>query len=154
VSEPDKKFIDPKTGKPLDREWLDYEVENYITSSPIVRMRAAYGRPPRAEREVYTNFAPTLGNGYRFAKIRPSWMKKPRKVKRQMLAASLRRLIAVGKIRISDPVYPNQRSIHGVSRIQSESDKKLFGSDHDGLTRHYIASNVLDAIVDALGEFE
>ena len=148
-----RKFTDPETGKPLDREWLDYALGAYITTSMDRRDSRGGPRPPRSEQEIYSQFAPTCG-GYQFSRERPSWQKKRRKVKRQMLAASLRRLISIGKIRICDTDYPNRKSMNGMVRRRSESNRMLFGQDHDGLIRYFEAGSILDALVKALGDVE
>jgi len=147
-----RKFIDPATRKPLDREWLDHELEIFITSKPVAIRSGRYGTD-RSEREIYGHFAPTSG-GWKFSDIRPSWQKKPRKVRRQMLAASLRRLISIGKIRVSYTDHPNRRSMNGMVRKSRESDMRMFGQDHDGIIRFFVAGSILDALVEALGDIE
>lgn len=143
-----REFIDPETGKPMDREWLDYSIEVFIKSRPWMREGAA--RRSKSEREIFEEFAPA--GGWKFSNTRPSWQGKPRKVKRQMVVASLRRLISIGKIRVCNIDYTNQRSMHGMVRRNKMSDMHLFGKDHDGLIRHYEAGSILDALVKALGD--
>jgi hypothetical protein len=150
MTETIRKFVDPETGKPLDREWLDHEVEIYVKTKPQ-RPRCEYS--PRSEREIYDHFAPT-GGGWAFSNNRPSWQSKNRRVKRQMLAASLRRLLAIGKLTIYDTYYPNRKSMNGMVRRNRESDRRLFGQDHDGLIRYFTAGSILDALVKALGDVE
>lgn len=151
MTKPLREFIDPETGKPMDREWLDYELEKYINTSPMVFAKEGSPRPPRSDREIYDHFAPVEG-GWKWFSTRTSWQKKPRKVRRQMIAASLCRLISIGKIRIADTLHSNPKSMHGLERRQMERDKRLFGKEHDGVSRFYSAGSVLDALVEAMGE--
>lgn len=146
-----REFVDPTTGKPLDRKWLAYEVDQFVskrTSLDIVMEKS----PTKSERQIYMQFAPI--NGRPWCKTRPSWDKKNRKVKRQMLAAALRDLIADGKIKIHVELMRvrDERSMHGAIRRNREHEIHLFGKEHDGATRIYTKTNVLQAMADALGD--
>jgi hypothetical protein len=137
-----KVFLGKKRRFTDDKTWLYDQVLTFITR--MSKHETAYlGRVrPRSEREIYTNFAPVSGNP--FFTIRYSWDQKNRKVKRQMLAGALRRLVADGKIRVAGKDYPD------VS--QRKHDVHLFGADYDGIARTYTETNALQAMADALGE--
>ena len=143
-------FIDPENGKPDDRAWLDYQVLSVITTrSPYEMSRFPEGPPPRSTRDIYEMLVPIHPSD---RLKRGSWSRKPRKVKRDMLAASLRRLITGGKIRLLMEIERNRRSMHGLDRLSIRDERCLFGQDYDGKMRYYIISNALDAMVEALSK--
>jgi hypothetical protein len=145
-----RKFIDPETGKPDDRSWLDDEVLNFITSGePYYRVTGGERRLV-SECHLYERIAPIQRRPYR--ETRPSWSRKPRKVKRQMLEASLRRLIANGKIKVEVYGERNAKSMHGIERANIENDRLLFGKKYDGKLRYYSRTNALEALAKALSD--
>ena len=148
------EFVDPQIGKPDDRAWLDNAILKFIaTRSEYERLMGKRGIKPRTDREIFAKFAPVTG-GFRDPDLqdRRSWLLKPRKIRRQMLTASLRRLIANGKIRLHDEKRPNQKSMHGIERLEIERNRQIFGEDHDGVIRSYVETNALEALAQALGE--
>jgi len=143
-------FIDPETGKPDDRAWLDDQILHVVTSKSICESaRFPNGPPPRTAREIYETVAPI---SHRSWPERKSWERKPRKIKRAMVEGSLRRLIANGKIRLFMELQQDHKSMHGTVRRNIKRDSHLFGKNHDGKMRHYVPSNVLEALVEALSE--
>lgn len=144
-----REFIAP-VGKSDDKAWLYDQVLSFITCMPKHERAYLGGARPRSAREIYTSFAPV--SGHPFFTARYSWDQKNRKVKRQMLAAVLRRLIADGKIKLDSEIYPNNKSMHGLVVSQRKHDIHLFGSDYDGVVRTYVETSVLQAMADALGE--
>lgn len=135
------------TEKPDVRAWLDDQVLRYInTPSPY------YPEEPitRTAVQIYDRFAP-LSGGSRSGD-HGSWLSKPRHIKRAMLAASIRRLIAGGKIKVHSVMALNHKSMHGVSRRNREHVQHLLGSDYGGTVKTYCATNVLDALVESLSE--
>ena len=143
-----REFITPD-GKWNDKAWLYDRVLVFITHMTAFERSYRAVIRPRSEREIYSKFAPLSGRA--FAKTRSSWNRKNRKVKRQMLAAVLRRLVADGKIRVDSEDYPdNRKSMHGLIVSQRKSNIHLFGADYDGVVRTYVETNALQAIADAL----
>lgn len=143
------KFVRPD-GRPDDKAWLYDQVLSFVTQMTN-HERAYLGKiGPRSEREVYSKFAPL--SGHPFVAERPSWDRKNRKVKRDMVRATIRRLIADGKIRVERQIARNPKSMHGLEVSQRKSDLHLFGKEHDGMIRTYVETNVLQAMADALGE--
>jgi len=140
-----RKFIDPKTGKPDDRAWLEDQILVLIDSKTIISDPVKL-----SEREIYKHLAPT--DGWSHHKSRPSWRKKNRRTKRAMLAAALRRLIAAGKLKITAEFNPHHKSMHGIVRSNLKSDRHLFGNEWDGRHRYYATTNILDALVEALNK--
>jgi len=134
-----------------DKAWLYDRVLAFIVTTN--RLDRTYFKQVLSvsARQIYIKFAP-VGAGRPFAVARPSWSRKNRKVKRQMLAAVLRRLIADARIRIDGVHCADYKSMHGQSVRQRKMDVHLFGSDYDGVLRSYVETNVLQAMADALGE--
>ena len=102
----------------------------------------------RTEREIYSRFAPLTPTTS--DSTRPSWYRRPRKIKRDMLAASLRRLVAAGKIRLASEEPYDDKSMHGMVRQNRKTLVHLFGGAWDGKLRTYAGTNALQAIADAL----
>lgn len=148
-----RRFIDPKTDKPVDKDWLDCMIGLFVTTKTEGEILSNYDLGPRTEREIYRRFAQPQGASS-FYYTRPSWQKKSRKVKRDMIAGSIRRLIFVGQIRIVKTDHPNCKSMHGIVRRDAKSDQHLFGQGHDGVIRSYGPSTLLDALVEAMGDME
>lgn len=142
TTQPVTEFVKPN-GKPDDKAWLYDQVLSLITSPG----RFDTSVRPKSEREIYAALAPISGS--RFPDTRPSWDAKPRKVKRDMLAAALRRLAADGKTQVEFRTQ-NRKSQHGMEVRRRKEEPHLFGKQHDGLVRYYSETNVLQAIVDAL----
>ena len=135
--------------KPDDKAWLADRVLSFIVCMRHERAYLTGKIRTRSNWDIYSEFAPI--SGHPFAETRPSWDRKNRRVKRQMLAAVIRRLIADGKIRIDSEHYPNNKSMHGLVVSQRKSDVHLFGSDYDGIVQTYTETNALQALADALG---
>jgi hypothetical protein len=143
------EFVKPD-GRPDDRAWLYDQVFDLISTPSPWEEKFFGGQPqPRSEQEIYQRYAPT-SPGSVFTNIRPSWAHKNRKVKREMLAAVLRRLIADGKIKVRIIRAANLKSMHGVDVRNRKTNVHLFGPKHDGLHRVYSETNVLQAMADAL----
>lgn len=133
-----------------DREWLYAAVFDFI-SKPTEWDKQRWGTlGNRTDLEIYTHFAPLYSGGPE----RKTWSKKNRTVKRQMLASTIRRLIADGKIRIAVEESLNDKSMHGMTRSNIKSRQRLFGKEYDCVVRAYSATNALQAISDALAAFD
>ena len=132
---------------------MDHELAFYVTGGRTGEDHAFRFAGHRSEREIYQRFATPRGSSSIYY-TRPSWDKKSRKVKREMIAGSIRRLVFVGQIRIVETVHPDSKSMHGILRRNAKSDQRLFGEDHDGVIRSYGPSTVLDALAEAIGDVE
>lgn len=140
----------PKKKPTGDRKWIYEAIFVFISErSKWEKQYEPNRQPVRWDREIYTEFAPLHHKVFR---ARPTWTKKNRRVKREMIKAALRRLIEDGKIRVHAEETLNLHSGHGGDRRNIEFRRNLFGKEFDGTVRSYSATNVLQAIADALVE--
>jgi hypothetical protein len=143
-------MTNPKTylkddGRPDDRAWVYDAVFDYITSRTSWDRRAGKVSS-KGDTDIYSQIAPTYGGE------RPSWKKKNRTVKREMISSALRRLVADGKIRVDESSVLDMKSMHGHVRRVLNHRAQVMGRECDGIRRTYVGTNVLQAIADALGE--
>lgn len=138
-----KEYIDPNTGKPDDRAWLYDEIFNYVEA--VQRAGKSIAIVP--EDAIYVKFAP-IGGWNPYGRDRKSWNDKPRKIKRDMIAATITRLIADGKLRVAQADVDKLR-LRSLHTHVAQRDKVL-GSKWSRPVRAFQVGSVLDAIVDAL----
>lgn len=135
-------------GKPDDRAWLYDQVYDYIITSTAYEVRHRVKFRARGDQLIYENFAD-------YSSVdpnRPSWLKKNRKIKRDMITSVLRRLVEDGKISIYAEEPIDSKSMHGGARRNLNHRIHAMGKEHKSLKRWYIKTNALQAIADALGD--
>lgn len=140
-------FTDSKTGKPDDRAWLDHQISSYVETHCN---RSQHTFVVAREEDIYHRFAPINNNG---SYDRPSWSSKIRKVKREMIGASIARLIESGELRIAelDPRQAESSIFRRRSTARENTQRdKLIGSKRADELRYFKPGTILDALVDAL----
>lgn len=143
-------FVDPKTGKPDDRAWLDHQIGLYVESHCN---KSQHSFVVAREEDIFNRFAPIHNTFTPHYGDRPSWKNKDRKTKRAMIEASITRLVAVGKLRMVE-IDPRQNiSFRSKSNAKTEVHRaQTFGSTRTVGPRCFKPGTVLDALVDALDE--